>query len=123
MCVIGDGISRSYNLEERPRPFPQQHQKLPIVNLPITVQICLVDHLLHVHLPHRYRIQMDQILNVVLVQLPVAVGVQLLELLTEEALVFGDCGIEEGSDELCVVNLSAVVEVHRREDLLDVCCV
>lgn len=63
---------------------------------------------------------MYQIFDIVLVEFSVAVGVQFFELLPKEALILGDGGVEEAGDELSVVHLSAVVEVHRVEDLLDV---
>lgn len=63
---------------------------------------------------------MDEVLDIVSIELPILVDVHSLELFTEEFLVFGELGIEEACDELGVVDLPGVVEVHCREDLLQV---
>jgi hypothetical protein len=61
-----------------------------------------------------------QMLDIVLIQLAVPVNVEFLELFPEEFLVFGYRSIKETGNELCIVNLSTVIEVHCDEYLLDV---
>ena len=63
---------------------------------------------------------MDEALDVVLVQLAVSICVQFIELFSQEFLIFGDGSVEEAGNELSVVHLTASVEVHRREDLIDI---
>lgn len=63
---------------------------------------------------------MHNILDIVFIQFAVFVHVQLLEFLTQKLLVFGESGVQEAGDELGVVDLAAVVEVHGREYLLNV---
>ena len=63
---------------------------------------------------------MHNLLQVSDVQLPVLVCIQLRKLSPQELLIFGDGDIEEAGDELGVVDLSTIVEVHGEKDLVDV---
>ena len=63
---------------------------------------------------------MDNLRQVLLVQLPVLVLVQLLKLFFKEPLVPVYRTVQKTRDKLCVINLATVVEVHGFEDLSDI---
>lgn len=110
----------SGDLEEGSRSFPQQDQKLSVVDLAIAVEVGLVDHLLDVDLRKRNGVGVHEVFDVVFVQFAIAVHIEFLELFSQEFLVLNDVRIEETRNELSVVHLATVVEVHCVEDLLEV---
>lgn len=110
----------SGNLKEGSRSFAKQDQELPKVDLAIAVEICLIDHLLDIHLGERNGIGVHQMLDIILIEFAISINIQLLELFPQKFLVFDDVGIEETGNELRVIHLTAVIEVHSVEDLLNV---
>ncbi len=103
-----------------PGLFSEQGQELLVVDFPVPVQVCLVDHALQVDLPIGYRVSVHYLGQVVLVQLPVLVLVQFLEFLLQESLVPVNRTVQETCNELSVVDLTTVVEIHRLEDFSDI---
>ena len=100
--------------------LPQEHQKLTVIYLAISVKVSLVYHLLNIQLVCIHGVRVDYLGQVFFVKLPIFVVVQFLELLPEKLLVFLYSSIQAACNKFCVVNLSAVVKIHRIEDLIDI---
>ena len=112
----------SIHLEEvAPSTLSQQHQKLSVIDLPVTVQISLVNHLLNVQFLNIHRVCSHDMLDILLVQLTVLILVQFLELFSQEFLTFLQSTVQETCNKLCIVDLTTVIEVHSLENLLNVC--
>lgn len=114
--------NQSIHLEEvTPSTLSQQHQKLSVIDLTVTVQISLVNHLLNVKLINIHRVRSHDMLDILLVQLTVLILVQLLELFSQEFFTLLQSTVQETSNELSIVDLTTVIEVHSLENLLNVC--
>ena len=65
----------SSHFEESPCFLPQQDQELVVVYLPVSVQVGLIDHLLHVHILQWDRVQPHDRLDVRPIELPIFIWV------------------------------------------------
>lgn len=110
----------SCDLKEGSRSFPKQHQELTVIDLAIAIEICLIDHLLDIDLSKRNGIGMHEMLDIILIELPITIHIQFLELFPQKFLILDDVSIEETRNELSVIHLTTVIKIHSVEDLFNV---
>lgn len=65
----------SCDLKEGSRSFTEQDQKLTVVDLAITVEICLIDHLLDVDFSKRNGIGMHKMLDIILIEFSILIHI------------------------------------------------